>query len=286
MTFPSAPVDVCAPTEWLPCGPYVTFDDLCGSCAGLDPNNPADVAVFDNAAWLATRNVWVATGEKYSGCCSTTFHPCSDRCGGSDNPYPYGRPVGTGPWLDTMLPAPVPVPGGWLNVWPCSCSKPSCLCQDYTKLRVPYVPIRGVTAITIGGVVLDPAVYFVSPDKTQIWRSDGEQWPECNSLTDPTVEWTVEYTFGVDLPPEAKQLVALYACELVKLCRRTPCDLPVGLYEVRGDMVVMVDHDPIRAGLYTGFPLLDDWIARDRGGRTMIRPRVTSAMVKLPRVGY
>jgi hypothetical protein len=81
MTFPTAPVDVCAPTEWLPCGPYVTPDDACAPCERIDFENPADLALWEKNAWYATRRVFLATGAKFTNCCEMTFHPCQQRAG-------------------------------------------------------------------------------------------------------------------------------------------------------------------------------------------------------------
>ena len=287
-TFPVAPETACEPTQWLPCSPYVTVDDACGKCTGLDLDNPVDAAAWEQAAWFATRRVFMATGGIYTNCCEFTFHPCNTACN-TGSVYQHGLPTGNGPYA-SALSAPVPVQDGWINIWECSCSQTvdSCMCTDYAELPLPYVPARGVTNITIGGVTLDPSSYTLLPSQGVIIRTDGGEWPRCNSWTDPATEWTVTYTFGMDIPPEAKPLIALYACNLARLCKRQPCDLPIAQYKIEGDgagaAIVMADL-AYRGQLLTGYMPLDDWLIQIRGGRTIHKPVMTSYNLPEPGVG-
>lgn len=285
MTFPTAPVDVCAPTEWLPCGPYVTPDDACAPCERIDFGNPSDLALWEQNAWYATRRVFLATGAKFTNCCEMTFHPCQQQCGTSI--YQHGLPVGTGPYAEAIS-APVPVQGGWINVWACSCGSAvdDCMCHDYAYLPLPFAPARSITEIVIGGVVLNPAVYMLPDFQPYIIRTDGQEWPRCNSWDDPSVEWTVTYRFGYDIPPEAKPLIAAYTCELTKLCKRQKCDLPVDQYRVHGDQIFAVDIEGYRKQLLTGYFPLDDWIIQIRNGQTIRKPIATSYNMGRKGAGY
>ncbi len=270
-----APATVCEPQEtWFPCTPYITIDDLCGPCKRIDPDNPDDVALFNNLAVNASRILYLATGQRYPHCCELTFHPCSEPC--PTPTYAYGVPTGTGPWLGSAVSAPVPVKNGWVNVWPCTCgpNPDGCWCHTYTELPLPWGPAQAVTAIMIGGTVVDPSTYFLSPDRTTILRDGGELWPECNSLTDPMLEWTVSYTVGAGIPPEAKPLLALYVCELVALCKREPCDLPTSMFKDFGASGVAPISTGYRADMLTGYKPLDDWIVLQRAGRTIHQPRL------------
>jgi len=179
---------------------------------------------------------------------------------------------------------PYPVDGGFVNVWPCNCSRSTCGCADYAKLPFPFLPARGVTDVTIAGVSLAPTAYTIVGD--YLYRLDGQPWPSANSLTNPDIEWTVTYTFGSDIPPEAKPLIAQYACQLFKLCRRQPCDLPVDMYRTVGpDAVVVEDLSVYRDQVLTGYRPLDDWIMLIRGGRTIHTPRMIGPTVPLAPLG-
>lgn len=281
----SFPVASDCPTEtWMPCQSYVTIDDPCVSCDRLDFSDVDDVALWERNAWFATRRVWLATRGKYTGCCQTTFHPCADVCG-VPNLFAEGVPDSH----NTAMSVPVPVKGGWTNVWSCGCgSLTSCLCDDYAKLLLPYHPARELIDVTIGGTSVPLSTFHLDTHTNIVRRVDGQEWPRCNSvIPGDSNEWTVTYTFGRSLPPEAVPLVALYTCQLVKLCRREKCDLPVDYYQFRsGDLQYVVPQSgDYRTQLLTGFRPLDDWIVLDRGGRTIHQPRGFTYNKPLPNLG-
>ncbi len=243
---------------WFPCHPYVTLDDACVACDRLDLDNPDDVALWEQMAVYASRRVFLATGSIYTECCQVTFHPCTQTCAAP---------------CAAAVPTAVPVDGGWINCWPCARhNSDPCNCHNFAELPLPWWPARNVTDITIGGVTLNPASYYLDPARGVIYRTDGQPWPTCNSRVDPSVEWTVTYGFGNNLPPEGKPLLAAYVCQLVKLCRRMPCDLPVDRYREFGSGSVAQIDLSYRHELLTGYLPLDDWIMQLRQGRTIHAP--------------
>ena len=82
------------------------------------------------------------------------------------------------------------------------------------RLGLPVSASRAVGAANGANPI--PAAYMLPDHQPYIIRLDGQEWPRCNSWDDPAVEWTVTYRFGYDIPPEAKPLIAAYACELTK----------------------------------------------------------------------
>lgn len=264
----------CVATEWGPCGPYLAVADVDCPCAGLDLNDAPTAALFEKALGWASRRVYEATGRVYPGCCTTWVRPVLTVCHDLG-----GVPV---EFAQQYLPPAIPVVVGdnadgplLVNCWTCaSTSGPG------TLVALPFLPVRDVLAVEIDGEALDPAAWRLRPGTNLLARIDGEMWP---TWQDPDADlgavgtWGIQERWGVDLPPEALPLVALFACELTKLCRGGECQLGPGIRitsrpGVEYDEVVLDTADRDR-GL-VGFGPLDEWILSLRGGHSTIQPRV------------
>lgn len=266
----------CPPTEWGPCAPYLDpagVEALGCVCSGLDLGEPADVEAFERALWWATRRLFEASGGRWTGCCEETVRPVSQPC----------RDVGSIPveFADRYLPAIPHVVGEaapgvprLVNCW--TCPSPA---GAGTVLALPLVPVRAIVEVRIDGAVLDPAAYRLRPGTNLLVRIDGAPWPTSQAIDlddDQPGTWSVTWTWGLDLPPEAAPLLAGFACELLTLCRTGSCGLSPGVRVVSRPGVefddVVIDGD-LRDRSLTGFGPLDDWLLSMRGGHTTIEPR-------------
>lgn len=244
----------CPPTIYHPVEPYVTHADMCngGGCSGFDfnPTTPADpdadppvlevpssdTILFAQMAMAASRRVFIATGDRFPGCVTTTWRPCRE-----------GLCCGRGSWR---------------------CSSDACFCDSFPKVELPFGPVRSITSVTIDGEALSSDAYEV--DGRWLRRIDGEDWPACDG-------WEIVYRHGIDIPPEAKPLIAAYARELAKLCLPgAKCALPNGYKVVKTGSIEYQVIDPLdyREKLLTGFIPLDDWIIAIMGKHARTRPRI------------
>lgn len=286
MSDPS-PDPACEPTVYGPCGgSYVAVADLvvAGSCScdGIDVNDEADAALLETMLAHASRRTFTATDGKFTGCCTSTIRPCRRICTPQQAnrlrlyPAEWMAYVPAVPMLVSFLPSPT-----FVNCWACSCNLDPCSCTRLETIRLPWLPVREVTEVKIDGVVLDPTIYRQMPGTNVLARLDGERWPVCQdqSLEDTEAgTWSVTFRHGLDLPPEGKDLVAGFACELAKRCKGAACSLPNGLRVVRRPGVEYAVIDPLdyrKEGL-TGYMPLDDWIMQLRGGHARTRPRLWS----------
>lgn len=196
-----------------PCSPWVTGDDLvaCPSCdvASSDP------AVFDEAARTASAILFRLTGQKFTGGCERTIRPAPrDPCHHWRGPAPYG---------------------GWVSVWdPWRVGLWGCGGSPFLDLY--GAPVREVTEVLIGGVVLDPASYRLDQGHV-LTRMDGHNWPSCQNLALPTTEagtFQVSYRWGADVPQAGIDAAIQLGCEVAKLCsgQDADCDLPANVQSV------------------------------------------------------
>jgi hypothetical protein len=268
---------VCEPQIFYPCSPYITADDILCKCSAVDLNVPADVELFNDLAATASQDLFVSTGSKYTGCCEISFVPCREKC---ENlrydemfaPFEsnaYGYP--SYPMLSSDTSPPT-----FINCWACTCDCDTCNCWGGDALELPFLPAREITEVLIDGVVLDPANYRIL-ESTWIVRTDGGRWPplSCDGGDDA---FKITYRYGWDLPPAGKRWLASYVCELVKNCKGLECALTEIFYTktnvISKDKMERFSPEAeyLDDNLLTGFPPLDRWIMRDRGGRSLFRP--------------
>lgn len=291
--------DPACPATTYALAPLVTRDDLFGNC-GLDLNIRDNADMLDLAMVWASRRVMMATRYRFMGCQTATIRPCNEPC----EPWTYLRrmdgyttPNGHlfdewGMWGFPTIPIQMtsgPSPT-FINCWECNCTPQGfvpgggdpreCACGMRGALRLPYLPVRDVLEVKIDGSVLNPASYTVKTNTNLLVRVDGTRWPDQQNehLADTEVgTWSVKFRHGADLPPEARPLVAAYACQLALRALKKPCDLSDGVQIVQrsGVSYTLVDTSYRAAGL-TGYQPVDDWIYLVFGGHSYTRPHLVA----------
>jgi len=158
---------------------------------------------------------------------------------------------------------------GCRSTWPC-CGRASltgCDCDgDYVEL--PDGAIRSIVEVKVDDEIVEAELYQLRGRR--LYRTDGERWPVDGTMT-------VEYRYGIDVPPEAKPLIADYACEMVKACKpNTNCALPKGyrMLQIGNAVYEMPDPMDYRIKFLTGYTPLDDWIVAIMAGHARTRPRM------------
>lgn len=264
----------CEPQTFYPCSPYVTPDDLPCDCAGVDMNDPENIQLFNDMAEIYSTDLFDSTGRKYTGCCELTFIPCREKCddaaaaipGLEDWPYP-SIPIQTG---FTSTPT-------FINCWKCSCACDTCNCWGGDKLELPMLPAREIVEIVIDGEILDASKYQIV-ESVWLVRTDGGRWPSLSCGDDDA--FRISYRYGWDLPPIGKRLFAQYVCELVRECKGLDCALSeIHRTETRLIVKGKIERSLPKVqylddNLLTGYPPLDRWIMRDRGGMSIFEPTV------------
>jgi len=250
-------------------------------CDAIDMNDEADRALWERMLLHASLRTFTATDGRFRGCCEATIRPCPRRvvCGpGGRLPDPgdVSWPWPAFPAMVQAVPEPLLV-----NCWACTCRQERCSCASLETIRLPWLPVRSVTEVLIDGEILDPSAYTLFPGTNVLGRIDGGTWPTCQDQAKPTTEegtWSVTFKHGLDLPEDAKDLVAGFACALVKRCKGKPCGLPDGILVVKrpGVEYAVVDPQEYRKQGLTGYRPLDDWIMALRAGHARERPRLWS----------
>lgn len=290
---PSDPGD----TVYLPLQPYATIDDLI-MCNGLDMDDPFTLSVFDQALMWASRRVFSATSGMFIGSMESTIRPCRIA-----RPRPeFDRFRSSLQGLYGRYPGDVPMLAGWFaesaylfGCWPCACGLGACTCVPHDVLPLPWLPVRAVTSVKVDGVFLTAGVdYYLVPRSNMLARVGGVAWPAPWQVdqTKPLTEvgtWAVVFTHGLDLPPEARQLVAAYACQLTKQGLGLKCELSADVAVLarpgvtfgqgaagRARSTPAIVEFELRSRGLTGYQPLDDWILNLTGGHATERPRLVA----------
>lgn len=173
------------------------------------------------------------SGRVFTGACERVVRPCRDGCGC------WGEAsAGLGPWA-WAYGNPWGAGTGW--GWWGECGGNSCGCGSLSRVPLAGYPVREITEVLIGGVVLDPLDVNGNPN----YRLDGWRWltrmddpgppvvkryfPHCQNLAlNDTEEGTfsISYVSGVDPPQLGVDAAAELACELWKNCSGGQCALP------------------------------------------------------------
>jgi hypothetical protein len=195
----------------MPLTAWVTRDDLPD---GL----PGGEAALDAACGAATAVLYGLTGRRWAGHATRSIEIRADR-------WPWWwRDAALGlPWGDTGagsvwgggwgLPALPVMAGGELY---------NTTGGHQRTIRLPDYPIRAVTAVAVGGAVVDPATYWLEGNRflTRHHRS----WPSCGLADDRTM--TVDYDHGADPPAPARHAAARLATELARAAAGQNSGLP------------------------------------------------------------
>lgn len=265
----------------IPCpgeGPCSVWDlDLscCLTPSGSIPDpclldgQPVDPVIIENAKLAASQLLWSITGRQFS-CCTLTVRPCRKKCveaccipGITNSGYPW-YPVHQ-------------ADGTWTNI-SCSCQD-ECSCVSLCEVLLPD-PICSINEVKIDGVVVDPTTYRVD-DFRKLVRLGTDCWPTCQDLTKPDTEvgtWSVNLTYGREIPALVRMAAEEMACELIKGCAGGPCRLPQRVSSVtrQGISVSFLDDMQFLSQGLTGLYLVDLAARTYNPKRLARRPNVSS----------
>jgi hypothetical protein len=286
-------------TVYLPLEPYATVDDVV-ACTNLDLTDDFNLSVFEQALMWASRRVFSATGNQFIGSMQSTIRPCRIEC-----PRPqFDRYRSSLTDLYGRYPGDTPMLAHWFaetaylfGCWPCACGAPGwqCQCVPHDVLPLPWLPVRSVDSVKVDGAFLTAGVdYYFVPGSSMLARLGGVPWPALLNV-DQTLPltsvgtWAVTFTHGLDIPPEARQLVAAYACQLTKRALGLKCELTDDVAVIsrpgvtfgqgaagRARSTPAIVEFELRSRGLTGYQPLDDWILNLTGGHATERPRLVT----------
>lgn len=196
-----------------PCTPWISGDDV-AACSDLATS---DADVFADAAEIASELLFRSSGQRFPGDCPRTIRPTQRNCthwAGVDPPY-----------------------GGWTSVWD-RWIVGRWGCPSTRQIDLYGAPVREVTEVRIGGVVLDPAAYRLDQGHYLV-RTDGGSWPGCQDVSRPiTAPGTLQisYRWGASVPASGRRAAIQLACEIAKVCATTDedeCSLPDNVTSVQ-----------------------------------------------------
>ncbi len=188
----------------LPCEPYTDASRLCcddeADSVGCD-----DVAIVPTYPWtddelilIASRMLYHATCERFTGECANELRPCKCSCPDQD----------------------------------------CCRCTfQHVPLAGRY-PVLEVTEVRVDGVVLPTSDYRLDEFSRLVrtggesWphTQDLTKNPDTDSDT-----FRIKYTVGRAVPIDLQHAAALLACELKKACNGQGCELPDNVTRVMRD---------------------------------------------------
>lgn len=222
-----------AATSGVMCAPWASFADLTAAQQAL-----ATEPVWDRALWIASEILYAASGRRWRGAgCAREWTSGLCVCGFD---WTWWAWDGIGAWTE----------------WSLRRAGRRCLC-DLTVIQLPHRDNVHVTAVTVDGVLVDPAGYRVSTDGT-LRRVDGSWWPP---FLDRTV---VAYTHGWAPPLAGVDAVIAFAVELIKAAVGDgTCQLPKRVTSLtrQGVTVAMLDPQNYLKDGRLGLPAVDAWLS-------------------------
>ncbi len=177
----------------------------CSTCEWDTATDAQKLAAID---WASTI-LWASTGRQF-GLCPVTVRPCGwrDRAGGVE-------------WFGSLWQGSSWVPYLWNGTWynaMCGCAG-MCCCIPDCSVRLAG-PVESIIQVTIDGVIVDPATYFVYDQQWLTRVKDNGCWPFCSDLNlAPGEGWEVEYNRGRAVPAPLLWAVGVLACQYLKLCQ-------------------------------------------------------------------
>lgn len=229
-----------------PCAPWATMSDLPEDCsdAAIKP------AVLDQGLLVASTVLFNLTNRRWRGACTDSY-----------------RPLGNGCWA---------CPGDD---------------ADHREIRLPATGVRAITSVVIDGETIDPSTYVVRDGRylRRLRAADGSgetSWPCWQDLArddaDPVNTFVIDYTWGIDPPPEmviaAARLGFEFALAWTPDCANR-CRLPRNVTSITRNGVTTSFPDP--ASLFddgkTHVPDVDLLVAAVNRGEAKQRPLVAVA---------
>jgi hypothetical protein len=231
-----------------PCQSWIDTSDFCHPCTGA-AFATVETTVKNEAILAASQVLFVLSGKRFAGNCSTTVRPCV-------RSIYETRPVILDGSVDYDFPWTV-----------CSCQRGrDCGCTTLSEITLGASPIRTITRVRIDGVDLDPTRYRVDDHRYLVRLPDADGvnpgWPCCQRLDRAATEdetFEVQFTYGREPPEIAKRAAAELACQLALSCSPTgagTCRLPQRVQSISRQGVSMTVLDPFnfldngRTGLY------------------------------------
>lgn len=245
-------------------------DPLC--CPTWETTDPA---IQDAAGEYAALILWAATGRQF-GLCDVTVRPCGMRSCNDGMLEFYGYDWSGGTWI------PYVWNGTWFN---CACPG-LCCCDPRCQVRL-MGPVESITAITIGGIGVDPATYRVD-DRHWLVRTGGECWPICADMNVDIGSnvFEVSYVRGTPTPSALLTAGATLKCEWAKACTGGDCRLSNRVTAIarQGIQIEMLNpNDMLEDGL-TGLWEVDSVITALNPYRRKQRGRIYAPELNVPRM--
>lgn len=240
-----------------PCTDWISGDDV-ADCCSVETSSGA---IFDEVAATAQEVLFELSGRQFAGECSKTVRPCRTNCGCGWQILSRGHIVG--PW-DL---------GYWSPYW--YCDDMACGCMPISQVKLSGYPVREITEILIDGVAIAATEYRLDKNR-YVTRTDNGKWPGCQNMTLANTEvgtWSIEYTYGADVPSLGISAAAQLACELYKACQGQDCALPTGVTRITRQGVTVEKlaftswafqrstRGSLIRGWRTGMPLVDLFLA-------------------------
>lgn|SRR5262245_26281839 len=215
----------CSPWPYILCQPF-----------------PISTAAISGAAVEAASEIlWAKSGRQFDAC-NVTVRPCRESCYGqqwpwADNWYQWGS--GSGQW-----PYPYLYAGQWFNLG-CGGCVGSCSCKVLFATKLPN-PVDSIVQIKIDGTPLVTSAYILY-DYDYLVRTDGNQWPLCNDLSqtdDKIGTWSITYAAGTPVPQLGQMAVGELAVQLASAFCGETCALPANTQQVIRQGVTFTKLDP------------------------------------------
>lgn len=232
-----------APTRSV-CNPWATPDDACTSCNDYSFNFP----LLDQMLDVASDILFELSGRQFTGTCTKTVYPCSQRT--YRDPWPDRSTSSTGLYITPS----------------CGCGVPdSCGCGGIHQIQLGAYPVTNIDEVKVDGAVVPESSYRIDGFKYLV-RTDGEPFPCCSDLSDLDNAFSVTFDYGLEPPPAGVQAAADLACQLALACddtRSGECKLPQRVTSLTRQGVSMVLLDPFdflengRTGVYS----VDLWLS-------------------------
>lgn len=280
-----------------PCSSWINGDDVAAGGFDVKSGVGIDHFLLDDVAYDASSLLYEASGRQFPGVCTRTVRPGTDPAAG----FGWAPSLGLGPWYWVSAGSWGSVgPGGtatwyWINE-----TGDTYNCGLLSTVPLGGYPVREILAVKIDNVAIpefDPDLGYRN------WRLDNRRdlvrmsipngdnptprwWPACQDLSlddDQPGTFSVQYTWGADVPNLGRQAAAQLARELWNAENNQPCQLPNKVTKITRQGITMdrvvAMADQIRAGA-TGLQLVDAFIAMVNPTKMRRRPAVYSPDVR------